>query len=363
VSSDAVVEVHDVVKRYGVSTALSGVSFTITRGECVALLGPSGCGKTTTLRIIAGFEHPDSGRIAIGGEEVGRAPAYERPIGLVFQDYALFPHMNVAENVEYGLKRRGIGRKERAERRLEVLRLVRLTGFDDRRPMQLSGGQQQRVALARALAPGPAVLLLDEPLSNLDARLRHDLRHELRSILSAARTTTLMVTHDQEEAIAMADRIVLMNSGRVEQTGAPQELYDRPGTRFAANFLGRCNWISGERLRLEGRAAFRSASGLQFPAVMDDARASQTNAGLAIRPERVRITRIDEAPGEHANRFRGVVVSRQYLGSDLRMFVEIAQKERLETVLKIDGRILPAVGEEVRVGIDRDACVVIHEGA
>jgi ABC-type Fe3+/spermidine/putrescine transport system ATPase subunit len=353
VTEESVVEVHGVAKRYGAIAAVGGVSFTIHRGECVALLGPSGCGKTTTLRLIAGFEHPDAGRILIGGREVGRTPPFERPIGLVFQDYALFPHMTVAQNV-------GIGRKECEERRLEVLRLVRLTGFDDRRPMQLSGGQQQRVALARALAPDPAVLLLDEPLSNLDARLRHDLRHELRSILSVARTTTLMVTHDQEEAIAMADRIVLMNGGHVEQIGSPQELYDRPRTKFAANFLGRCNWISGQVVQLNGRAGFRSVNGLEFHAVTTGALA-RAAGGLAIRPERVRISPMDK-PAEYANTFAGIVLSRQYLGSDLRLALEVAGNEQLESVLKIDGRPLPNVGDEVRVGIEPDACVVINEG-
>jgi ABC-type Fe3+/spermidine/putrescine transport system ATPase subunit len=353
VSAPPVVAFRAVSKRFGETAALDDVSFDIARGECVALLGPSGCGKSTTLRVLAGFERPDSGAVAIGGREMRGVPPFERPIGLVFQDYALFPHMSVAENVDYGLKRRGVPRAERPERRAEVLRLVRLAGLENRRPAELSGGQQQRVALARALAPRPALLLLDEPLSNLDARLRQDLRQELRSILQDAETTTLMVTHDQEEALAMADRVVLMNSGRVEQVGPPGELYARPATRFAAGFLGRCNWVDGRWEAREGR--FVSERGL----VATPAEPPRTGNGrivLAVRPERVRLAPV---PGSGPpNRYAGTVAARRFLGPDLSLDLLVAG-HRLEASLKADGRPVPAEGEEVGVEIDAEACILL----
>ena len=346
-----VVAFRSVGKSFAETPALDGVSFDVAPGECVALLGPSGCGKTTTLRILAGFEVPDAGVVAIGGRDMWGVPTYERPIGLVFQDYALFPHMTVAENVDYGLKRRGFPKGERAARNAELMALVRLTGLEDRRPSQLSGGQQQRVALARALAPRPALLLLDEPLSNLDARLRHDLRRELREILRSVGTTTLMVTHDQDEALAMADRIVLMNTGRIEQVGSPQDVYGAPASRFAAHFLGRCNWI-------EGQWTDAPDPGVRCgPVVFRTARpASAGVAGLVIRPERVRLAAGDAPLGP--NRFVARVASVRYLGADLAIDLDLGGC-RLEASRKADGRQVPSVGDEVIVEIDPEACIPI----
>lgn len=241
------VELDGVSKRYGETTALDSASIAVEDGEFFTLVGPSGCGKTTTLRLLAGFEEPTEGTISFDGESVAETPPEDRSVGLVFQSYALFPHMSVAENVAYGLKFDDPpGGVSTAERVAELLELVGLSGFDDRDPAELSGGQQQRVALARALAPGPDLLLLDEPMSALDARLRQRLRRELKAIQRDLGITTIYVTHDQAEALAVSDRLAVLSDGTVEQTGEPTRLYRRPESRFVADFLGENNVFEGE---------------------------------------------------------------------------------------------------------------------
>ncbi len=237
------VQVQDLSIGYGATTVVKGLDLTVGVGEIVSLLGPSGCGKTTTLRAIAGFAEPDAGAVLIHGRDVTAVPPNRRDIGMVFQGYALFPHLTVAENVAYGLRMRKVPKAEIAKRVARALDLVKLSAFANRRPKQLSGGQQQRVAIARALVIEPRVLLLDEPLSNLDAKLRHEMRVELRRLLKASQVAAIFVTHDQEEAIVLSDRIVLMNEGRIEQQGTPREMYDRPRSLFAASFLGQANFL------------------------------------------------------------------------------------------------------------------------
>jgi spermidine/putrescine transport system ATP-binding protein len=255
------VELVAVTKRFGDVAAVDRVDLAVRPGEFLSLLGPSGCGKTTTLRLIAGFERPDEGEVRIGGEDVARLPPYKRDVNTVFQSYALFPHLTVGENVAYGLKQRGLARKERRARAVEMLELVRLSGFEGRKPKQLSGGQQQRVALARALVMSPKVLLLDEPLGALDLKVRRELQIELKRIQEEVGITFVYVTHDQEEALAMSDRVAVMNAGRIEQLAAPREIYDEPATRFVADFIGETNFI-------------------------------RRNGGVvALRPEQVRLTR------------------------------------------------------------------------
>jgi putative spermidine/putrescine transport system ATP-binding protein len=228
----------------GERPAVDALSFDIAKGEFIGLLGPSGCGKSTTLRMFAGLLAPTSGQIIIGGENIVSRPPWERNLGLVFQSYALFPHMTVAQNVAFGLRLRKVGKEESAARVAEALRAVRLEGFGNRRPAELSGGQQQRVAIARAIVIEPEILLLDEPLSNLDARLRDEMRFEIRDIQSRTGITTLFVTHDQQEALTMCDRIAVMNGGRLEQIGTPVEVYDEAATPFVAGFIGRANSVS-----------------------------------------------------------------------------------------------------------------------
>jgi putative spermidine/putrescine transport system ATP-binding protein len=251
-------ELERLTKSFGAHNAVDGLTLGVEKGEFVALLGPSGCGKTTTLQMIAGFVEPTSGAIRLGGKDLLAIRPAKRGLGIVFQSYALFPHMTVAENVGFGLEMQGVGAAERKTRVAETLELVGLGAFASRFPRQMSGGQQQRVALARALVIRPQILLLDEPLSNLDAKLREGMQIELRQIQRTVGTTTILVTHDQAEAMALSDRIVVMNQGRAEQIGPPHEAYERPATPFVANFLGKTNLVDGATVRPE-RISFAAA--------------------------------------------------------------------------------------------------------
>ena len=279
-----IVELRNVTKRYGEHAALAEFSLGVRRGEFLTLLGPSGSGKTTILRLVAGFEDPQEGTVLIEGRDARDVPPYRRNVNTVFQHYALFPHMDDARNVGYGLRQRKVTRDEEARRVGEALALVRLAGYERRRTWEMSGGQQQRVALARALAPSPALLLLDEPLSALDARVRQSLRHEIRALQRRLGVTTIMVTHDQEEALAMADRIVVMNHGAVEQVGTPFEVYTRPGSPFVARFVGQMNFLEATACERAGWArmgAVEMRHGSAAPL------AAGTRLTLAIRPEEI----------------------------------------------------------------------------
>ena len=268
-------------KSFGATQVVRSFDLALEKGEFVSLLGPSGCGKTTVLRLVAGFETPDRGDIVIGGESVLKKRANQRRIGMVFQSYALFPNLTVAGNVAFGLRVAGMAKDDSARRVGEMLEMVGLSGLHDRFPWQLSGGQQQRVALARAIAPRPQVLLLDEPLSALDAKIRVSLRTEIRAIQRELGITTLFVTHDQEEALSMSDRIVVMNGGRAEQIGTPQQVYDRPATRFVAGFIGTLNLIEGTVTRRDGAVMLASAAGhLPLPDT-----SAQGPVAVAIRPQ------------------------------------------------------------------------------
>ncbi|MFT0890828.1 ABC transporter ATP-binding protein [Pseudochelatococcus sp. G4_1912] len=287
------VSLQNLTKNYNGAIAVSDINLEVEKGEFIALLGPSGCGKTTTLRMVAGFVEPTDGRIIVGGNDVTRLAPEKRNMGMVFQSYALFPHMTVRKNVEFGLSCHNIPAQQRPERIEEVLRLVGLAEYGDRFPKQLSGGQQQRVALARIMAIKPSLLLFDEPLSNLDAFLRVQMRSEIRQLQRRIGVTALFVTHDQEEAMTMADRIVVMSKGRIEQVGTPSDIYDHPKTRFVANFIGSANFFDGRVEGSNGSAVFQAQNGISLP-LLENVPLDATANALAIRPERIDI----RPPGE-----------------------------------------------------------------
>ena len=278
-------------KRFGETSVLRDVSFGLRKGESLSLLGPSGCGKTTTLRLIAGFLTPDAGDVFIRGGNVTHVPAHLRNVGMVFQNYALWPHMTVFENVAFGLRLRKLTPRTVETRATAALTQVQLNRLRDRYPTQLSGGEQQRVALARALAIDPSVLLLDEPLSNLDRKLREEMRVELKALQQDLKLTSLYVTHDQEEALSMSDRIVVMNNGEIQQIGTPRDIYERPVNKFVAGFVGHANFLEGVVLSLNGdRAVVRLPSGQTLHALGHGHVAAGSSVMAMIRPERIRIT-------------------------------------------------------------------------
>ena len=313
------------VKQFGDTRAVDRVSLEIASGEFFSLLGPSGCGKTTTLRLIAGFEEPDSGSVQLAGEDVTFVSPRRRNVNLVFQDYALFPHMTVAENVAFGLRIKHVPAAETSERVGDMLAVVRLDGFEERRPAELSGGQQQRVALARALVNRPAALLLDEPLGALDLKLRREMQRELKRIQQRTGTTFVYVTHDQEEALTMSDRIAVMDGGCVQQIDFPQALYERPGTAFVADFIGTSNTIELSIDRRDGDLAVMDLGGGMRVVAADPGRAYD-RLQIAVRPEKIRIGPSAENGG---SRISGRVVERIYLGSLSQTVVETAGGERL----------------------------------
>ncbi|AHK04809.1 MULTISPECIES: ABC transporter ATP-binding protein [Rhizobium/Agrobacterium group] len=317
------VEITGLRKQYGTFRAVSDISLKIEQGEFLIFLGPSGCGKTTTLRMMAGFIEPDAGRIAIGARDVTHEPPHRRNIGLVFQNYALFPHLSIFENVAFGLRRRKVAEEEIRKRVGDALDLVKLSHLTGRFPRQLSGGQQQRVAIARALAIRPDILLLDEPLSNLDAKLRLQVRDELRNLQKSLGITTIMVTHDQEEAMSVGDRLVLMQAGVIEQVGSAGDLYNAPANRFVADFIGRTNFLKGAAMEA---GAFRTENGLLVQAAVYRAGSEE----ILIRPEAIRLTR--EATTQEPNCFRGRLERCVFLGGMVEADIELESGTRLKAV-------------------------------
>ena len=312
--SEIDVRLVDVVKRFGDSNAVDHISLDVKDGEFFSLLGPSGCGKTTTLRMIGGFEQPTSGLIELQGQDVTWLPSYKRNVNTVFQSYALFPHLTIEENVAFGLRRKKVKDAEVKSRVTDMLKLVELPGFEKRKPNQISGGQAQRVALARALINRPAVLLLDEPLGALDLKLRKQMQVELKRIQREVGITFIYVTHDQEEAMTMSDRIAVMNKGQYEQLGDPESLYERPQTRFVASFLGVSNLLAGT---VDGSAdsfaliKLADDTRLRVPAGLVD---GNTQIEVGIRPEKVRMNRADDPIPAAANQLEGVVSDVSYVG-------------------------------------------------
>src|SRR6478609_5969793 len=304
-----------VSKRFGTHAAVDDVSLEIGESEFFSLLGPSGCGKTTTLRMVAGFELPDTGRIVLKGNDVTNVPANRRPVNMVFQQYALFPHMSVYDNVAFGLKVKGVSRREHAGRVKEILRIVELEGLERRRPRQLSGGQQQRVALARALVNSPAALLLDEPLGALDVKLRKQMQLQLKAIQHDIGTTFVYVTHDQEEALAMSDRIAVMNGGQVEQIGSPREIYTRPSTAFVADFIGSLNVLELKVDELVGPYAItRLDDGERVVVAAEPGMQVGDAVRVATRPEQVQLSPAGAASPDGGSFLRGRIVEVVFLG-------------------------------------------------
>jgi spermidine/putrescine transport system ATP-binding protein len=318
------VELVDLVKLFGEVTAVDGISLDIPAGEFFSLLGPSGCGKTTTLRMIAGFERPDSGRILLDGRDMAQTPPHRRPVNTVFQSYALFPHLNVRDNVAFGLRFQNVPKEEAHRQVATVLGLVQLAGFEERRPTQLSGGQQQRVALARALILNPDVLLLDEPLGSLDAKLRKALQLELKSIQEEIGITFVYVTHDQEEALTMSDRLAVMSEGHVVQVGPPRQVYEEPADAYVADFLGVSNLMDARGL---GGGRVRVGD-VELTAGRGDTEATG-DVRLVIRPERVRV---EDRGTDGANRLPGMVERSVFVGPTVQVIVRLVGGEVIQAV-------------------------------
>ena len=343
--ANVAVRLEALTRMYGDVTAVAGIDLEIRQGEFFSLLGPSGSGKTTTLRMIAGFELPTSGRVLLDGRDVSRLPPYERDVNTVFQDYALFPHMSVADNVAYGLMIRKVPRGERRQRVVEALRMVRLEGYEDRKPGQLSGGQRQRVALARALVNRPSVLLLDEPLGALDLKLREEMQIELKTIQQEVGITFVYVTHDQDEALAMSDRMAIFDHGLIEQVGPPAEVYESPATAFVAGFVGTSNLLSGATAE-----AILGATGV-----------------FTVRPEKIQLDEPGAMVPEGSASATGRVHDVVYLGSDTRYHVQLDAGGSLvvikQNVATSSSEVLAQKGRPVRLIWERRHALPLHEGS
>jgi spermidine/putrescine ABC transporter ATP-binding subunit len=350
----ATVTIENLRKVYGDFVAVDNMNLDVKDGEFLILLGPSGCGKTTTLRMLAGFVEQNTGRLSIGGRDITTEPPYRRNIGLVFQNYALFPHLTIFENVAFGLRRRKLAEGEIKARVNEALELVRLGHLSDRYPKQLSGGQQQRVAIARALAIRPDILLLDEPLSNLDAKLRLQVRDELRALQQKLGITTIMVTHDQDEAMYVGDRLVVMQEGKIQQIGTPTELYNHPANRFVASFIGRTNFVEGEIAA--GQTAFKAQSGL----VITTEPANKPSAELVVRPEMIELS---VQKTTEANCFEAEITHSVFLGGNIEMVATLPTGDAFTIITTVkhlkDKGLAAEIGSRLCLSFTADSAVLM----
>jgi ABC-type Fe3+/spermidine/putrescine transport system ATPase subunit len=347
-------EVVSLRKTFGSFEAVRGISFNLELGHVLSLLGPSGCGKTTTLRMIAGFELPTEGRITLAERDITNLAARRRNIGMVFQSYALFPHLSAAENVAFGLEARHVGRAEREKRVRRALDIVRMNGFEDRMPKLLSGGQQQRIALARALVIEPDLLLLDEPLSALDLKLREEMRDEIHRIVRELNITTVFVTHDQGEALVLSDIVAVMNEGLIEQMDTPHRVYRAPATRFVADFIGSANVLAGGRSPTDP-GLFITEAGIEVPVA-----AGGPMAAIAVRPEDLRLLPPDSASGASSNgalRHRARIMRSRFLGGHIEYTVAVDSGGNL--TVRADSHRLFVEGETVDLVVDPDRLVVL----
>jgi len=347
--------VDNLVKSFGSNTVVKGVSFAFNKGEFVSLLGPSGCGKTTILRMIAGFEHPTSGSITVDGQDITHLKPNQRQLGMVFQAYALFPNLNVGDNIAFGLKIAGMPAEERRARVAEMLKLIGLPGFEKRYPYEMSGGQQQRVALARAIAPRPRMLLLDEPLSALDAKIRVSLREEIRAIQLDLGITTVFVTHDQEEALSISDRIVVMNAGNIEQLGAPHEIYNKPATRFVATFVGQLNTIEAV-VKDAARGEVTVDGQLVTVAALPANLAAGSAVSLTTRPEAIAL---GERPGNDVV-LKGTIADVHFLGSVIRLRVQLGTNVVSLDTFNDQRSAPPSRGEPAAVSLSSQDVLVLE---
>jgi putative spermidine/putrescine transport system ATP-binding protein len=349
------VEVRNAFKRFGSNTVLNGINLDVKQGELLTLLGPSGCGKTTTLNLIAGFLEADEGDVYIKGKKVTHVPPYKRDLGMVFQTYSLFPHMTVYENLDFGLKLRKVAKPEKEKRIARALELVKMSGLEHRYPRELSGGQRQRVAIARALVVEPELLLLDEPLSNLDAKLRHELRAEIKRLQKEIGVTTIFVTHDQDEALSMSDRVVVMNQGNIEQISSPTTIYNHPKTEFVFQFIGKSNCFEGKIVEKDSRKiAVKLEDGwvtfVDADNIMGTDRICRAGdeVKLYIRPEKLCVVSIDETP-EHSTPFhKATITQMNYLGASWEIEVSLLGKPL--QVLTSNLNSSWQIGSEVLVG-------------
>jgi spermidine/putrescine transport system ATP-binding protein len=360
------VELRNVSKRFPgpsgeIVSAVRDVSMQIKDGEFFSMLGPSGCGKTTSLRMIAGFELPTEGDVLIHGKPMGHTPPFQRPVNTVFQNYALFPHMTIGDNVAFGLEMKGVAKEERLQRVTQALQMVRLPGYEKRRARQMSGGQQQRVALARALVNRPEVLLLDEPLGALDLKLRKEMQLELKKLQREVGITFIYVTHDQEEALTMSDRIAVMSGGVALQIGNANDIYERPNCKFVADFIGETNFLIGKVKQQTGESAVVELPGGQTVwAVSEKAVASGTEVSVAVRPEKVEMNEVNDFP----NKFEGHVVTVVYIGTDTHYGVNLSngQHLRVREQNNLPGsRPLAVEGDGVSISFAAEAARVLTE--
>jgi len=351
------IELRHITKRYGQLLANNDVSLQILHGELMTLLGPSGCGKTTALRCITGQIIPDAGQVLIDGMDVTNVPTHKRELGMVFQNFALFPHMTVFENVEFPLMIRGLPIAQRREMVLDTLKLIRMETYAEHFPRQLSGGQQQRVGLARALVYHPKVLLLDEPLSNLDAKLREEMRFEIKDLVRRLSITGVYVTHDQAEALAMSDRVAVMNAGHIEQIGTPDEIYECPRSKFVADFIGLSNFIRGKVLSLVGDQAIVGVDGLQL--VVPATAGTQVGQDwlVFVRPNDIDLLPADS--GDAINVLDGTIGKLTYLGDRIDYRVNLT--ESLEVRVQTDGKVRFGAGERVKVRLPMVRCRPVAE--
>ncbi|MGQ7847584.1 ABC transporter ATP-binding protein [Granulosicoccus sp. 3-233] len=359
-NAETLVQLQGVSKRFGSVIALDDLDIDIKAGEFVTFLGPSGCGKSTTLRILGGFEKPDNGRVILDGEDVTHLPPNKRKVNMVFQDYALFPHMSVAQNIDFGLELKGMTVSQIEARRQEVMSFLELDEFGSRYPDQLSGGQRQRVALARALAPDPALLLLDEPLGALDAKLRSQVQQELKAIQRRTNTTFFFVTHDQDEALTMSDRIVVMNQGKVEQDGTPEDLYLRPASRFVAEFIGETNLLSGQCLGMEGEEVVIDWHGSHIRARAGGLRpieGSEVTCSL-------RLEKLSCSPGHPGTdtAIAAHITNKVFMGSRTAVTASIDAAPDVQLRAYVDAELaIGSVGDAVQVGWDNANLALLRQ--